>query len=271
VFGVINRGKYPVLGVQISAIDYEYAVDAIVRAAKSRSPLAVSALAVHGVMTGFYDPVHRRRLNGLDLVTPDGQPVRWALNWIHGVKLPDRVYGPTMTLKVLTAAASEGVPVYFYGSKQETLDQLLDNLKQKFPNLKVVGAEPSKFRRLNPEEKQEVIQRIKDSGAAIAFVGLGCPRQEVWAYEYRDELSMPLLAVGAAFDFHAGVLPQAPSWMQNLGLEWLFRLIQEPGRLWKRYLFLNPVYLTFVFLEMLSVSKRAVLMPDGKEPEESYG
>jgi exopolysaccharide biosynthesis WecB/TagA/CpsF family protein len=176
-----------------------------------------------------------------------------------------------MTLKVLTAAASEGVPVYFYGSKQETLDQLLDNLKQKFPNLKVVGAEPSKFRRLNPEEKQEVIQRIKDSGAAIAFVGLGCPRQEVWAYEYRDELSMPLLAVGAAFDFHAGVLPQAPSWMQNLGLEWLFRLIQEPGRLWKRYLFLNPVYLTFVFLEMLSVSKRAVLMPDGKEPEESYG
>ena len=268
---MINEGKQPILGVQISAIDYEYGVEAIVEAAKKGESLAMTALAVHGVMTGFYDPVHRRRLNGLDLVTPDGQPVRWALNWIHGIKLPDRVYGPTLTLKVLSAAEKEGLPVYFYGSKQETLDRLLSNLQVKFPKLKVAGAEPSKFRRLSSSEKEEAIKRIKDSGAAIAFVGLGCPRQEVWAYEYRDRLPMPLMAVGAAFDFHAGTVPQAPPWMQNLGLEWLFRFLQEPGRLWKRYLFLNPVYLTFTFLETFSISKRPVLMPDGMEPEESYG
>lgn len=268
---MINEGRFPILGVKISAIDYEYGVKAIIEAAKKGESLAMTALAVHGVMTGFYDPVHRRRLNGFDLVTPDGQPVRWALNWIHKIKLPDRVYGPTLTLKVIEAAETEGVPVYFYGSKQETLDLLLANLRQKFPNLKVAGAEPSKFRRLNAEEKQEVIERIKNSGAAIAFVGLGCPRQEVWVYEYRNYLPMPLMAVGAAFDFHAGTVPQAPPWMQNLGLEWLFRLIQEPGRLWKRYVLLNPVYLTFAFLETLSLAKRPVLMPNGMEPEESYG
>lgn len=268
---MINEGQFPILGVKISAIDYEYGVKAIVEAAKKGESLAMTALAVHGVMTGFYDPVHRRRLNGFDLITPDGQPVRWALNWIHGIKLPDRVYGPTLTLKVLSAAEKEGLPVYFYGSKQDTLDRLLSNLQVKFPNLKVAGAEPSKFRRLSNSEKEEAIKRIKESGAAIAFVGLGCPRQEVWAYEYRDRLPMPLMAVGAAFDFHAGTVPQAPPWMQNLGLEWFFRLLQEPGRLWKRYLLLNPVYLTFAFLETFSISKRPVLMPDGMEPEESYG
>ena len=268
---MINEGKFPILGVKISAIDYEYGVKAIIEAAKNKQSLAMTALAVHGVMTGFYDPVHRRRLNGFDLVTPDGQPVRWALNWIHKIKLPDRVYGPTLTLKVIEAAEKDGVPVYFYGSKQETLDLLLEKLGEKFPNLKVAGAEPSKFRRLNADEKQEVITRIKNSGAEIAFVGLGCPRQEVWVYEYRDYLPMPLMAVGAAFDFHAGTVAQAPPTMQNLGLEWLFRLIQEPKRLWKRYVLLNPVYLTFAFLETFSLSKRPVLMPNGMESEESYG
>lgn len=268
---MINEGKHPVLGVGISAIDYEYAVKAIMQAAKEQSSLAVTALAVHGVMTGFYDPVHRRRLNGFDLVTPDGQPVRWALQWIHGIKLPDRVYGPTLTLKVLAAAEQEGLSVYFYGSQEETLAYLLNNLENQFPDLNIVGAEPSQFRQLNPEEKQAVITRMQKSGAAIAFVGLGCPRQEVWVYEYCNHLQMPLLAVGAAFDFHAGTRPQAPVWMQKRGLEWLFRFLQEPRRLWKRYLLLNPVYLTFAALEMFSISKRPVLMPTGKEPEKSYG
>ena len=102
---MINRGKYPVLGVEISAIDYEYGVEAIINAAKTRSPLAMTALAVHGAMTGFFEPVHRRRLNAFDLVTHDGQPVRWALNWIHGIKLPDRLYDPALNLKGLEAIA----------------------------------------------------------------------------------------------------------------------------------------------------------------------
>lgn len=268
---MINRGKHPVLGVRISAVDYEYATDKIIRAARERSPLSVAALAVHGVMIGLNDRAYRRRLNSLDLVVPDGQPVRWALNWIHRLSLVDRVRGPQLTLGVVEAAARERLPVYFYGSTEDTLHRLTKSLKQAFPQFTVVGAEPSKFRRLSRPEKLEVVDRIKASGARLVFVGLGCPRQEVWVYEYRDHLQMPLLAVGAAFSFHAGELSLAPYWMQKYGFEWLYRLAQEPGRLWKRYLLMGPVYLTLVALETLSITKIPVLTSDGSEIEESYG
>ena len=135
----------------------------------------------------------------------------------------------------------------------------------------MAGAEPSKFRKLFQQEKLEVVERIDDSGARLVLVGLGYPRQEVWLYEYQDYLNIPLLAVGAAFSFHAGDLNLAPHWMQKHGLEWLYRLVQEPERLWKRYLLLGPVYLTLVLLETLSVLRAPVLMPDGTETQESYG
>ncbi|WP_134684438.1 WecB/TagA/CpsF family glycosyltransferase [Brevibacillus migulae] len=268
---MIYHGKFPILGVVISAVDYEYAVHMITTHAKRQQPYAVSALAVHGVMTGFMDKVHQRRLNGLDLIVPDGQPVRWGLRLLHNISLPDRVYGPELTLRVAKAAAEEQLPIYLYGSKQETIDLFEDNLKKKFPSIIIAGKEPSKFRRLDEQEKQEVIQRIKDSGAKLVFVGLGCPRQEVWIYEYRDYLPMPLLAVGAAFDFHAGTLPQAPAWMQARGLEWLFRLMQEPKRLWKRYVVLNPLYLFHLFAERAGMKRIPVVYPDRREKEESFG
>ncbi|MGJ3223602.1 WecB/TagA/CpsF family glycosyltransferase [Geobacillus thermoleovorans] len=268
---MINKGKYPILGVNISAVDYEYSVEAIKKAAKNGYPLAVTALAVHGVMTGYLDKQHRKRLNGLDLVVPDGQPVRWGLNWLYKIGLEERVYGPDLTLKTAEMAAKEGIPIYLYGSTEETLNKFSENLRRKFAGLIIAGQEPSKFRRLQPDEKQEVVNRIKNSGARIVFVGLGCPRQEVWVYEYRNLLNMPLLAVGAAFDFHAGTLKQAPSWMQKRGLEWFFRLTQEPKRLWKRYLYLNPYYLIVLFGEILGIKRVEVILPDGTEPEESFG
>ncbi|PTX53736.1 exopolysaccharide biosynthesis WecB/TagA/CpsF family protein [Melghirimyces profundicolus] len=268
---MINKGKHPILGVRISAVDYEYAVHRMMEAAEKQDPLAVSALAVHGVMTGYMDIVHRRRLNGLDLVVPDGQPVRWGLRWRHGVHLPDRVYGPELTLKVAEAAAKKQIPIYLYGSTEKTLSRFAANLESKFPGLTIVGKEPSKFRKLEPHEKREVVDRIKKSGARIVLVGLGCPRQEVWVYEYRNLLNMPLLAVGAAFDFHAGLLKQAPPWMQKRGLEWLYRLIQEPKRLWKRYMVLNPLYVLNLLGEILKVRKIPVEMPTWKEKEESFG
>jgi exopolysaccharide biosynthesis WecB/TagA/CpsF family protein len=268
---MINHGKFNILGVNVHAVDYDYAVGEITSAALDGRPCAMSALAVHGVMTGYMDDVHRRRLNGLDLVVPDGQPVRWALKWVHGVALPDRVYGPTLTLKVIAAAAEQGIPLYLYGSKQETLDLLQERLMERWPSLLVVGAEPSRFRRLDSVEKADVIRRIKASGARIVLVGLGCPRQETWAYEYREQLAMPLMAVGAAFDFHAGSLSQAPPWMQDNGLEWLFRLIAEPKRLWRRYLILNPAYLYGILLQRLKIKRTSIEFPNGFEPEESFG
>ncbi len=257
-------GKRNVLGVLIDAVDYEGAVEAILRAAHERRAYSVSALAVHGVMTGVLDREHRYRLNHFDLLVPDGQPVRWAIRFLHGTKLRDRVYGPQLTLKLCRAAAQEGLAVYFYGSTPEVLEGLCANLRRMFPDLTIAGTAPSKFRRLSPAEKEDVARRIQDSGADIVFVGLGCPRQEVWTYEFARVLSMPVLAVGAAFAFHAGKLSQAPSWMQDAGLEWLFRLAREPRRLWKRYLFLNPAYLLLLLLQGV---KLCGFSDGGRQPE----
>ncbi len=241
-----DNGKRNVLGVRVDAVDYEAAVGRVVAAARDRRPMAASALAVHGVMTGVLDPEHRYRLNRFDLLVPDGQPVRWALNLLHRTELADRVYGPTLMLKVCERAAAEGLPVFLYGSTADVLAALQENLRRRFPKLVVAGAMPSRFRRLTPAERDEVAAAIRGSGAAITFVALGCPRQEVFAYEMREAVGMPLLAVGAAFPFHAGTLAQAPRFYQDRGLEWLYRLVREPRRLWRRYLFLNPLYLALL-------------------------
>jgi N-acetylglucosaminyldiphosphoundecaprenol N-acetyl-beta-D-mannosaminyltransferase len=250
---MINQGKREILGVLVDAIDYEAAVDRVRQAAETKRALGATALAVHGVMTGVLDRVHCYRLNHLDMVVPDGQPVRWALNLLYGAKLPDRVYGPTLMLKICAMAAERGLPIFLYGSKPEVLAALSEQLQHKFPGMIVAGVQPSHFRRLNEDEQLAMADQIRESGAAITFVGLGCPRQEVWVYEHLKYLDMPVLAVGAAFDFHAGLLPQAPPVMQRFGLEWLFRLVQEPRRLWRRYLLLNPAYLTLLCLWMLGV------------------
>jgi exopolysaccharide biosynthesis WecB/TagA/CpsF family protein len=251
LFGIVDmhQGKKNLLGAWIDAIDYESAVEQIIRAAKERKPLSVSALAVHGVMTGVLDRTHLYRLNHLDMIVPDGQPVRWALNLLHRTRLADRVYGPNLMLKVCARAAEEGLPVYIYGSKPDVLESLSQNLRGRFPELTIAGAQPSRFRQTSAAEKLEIAAEIRESGAAITFVGLGCPRQEVWVYEYREALEMPLLAVGAAFDFHAGLLSQAPARLQRLGLEWLYRLMREPRRLWRRYVYLNPLYLSLLVLQ----------------------
>lgn len=247
---MIDRGRHNVLGAMIDAVDYDAAVEKIISAARSQQPFTVTALAVHGVMTAVTDAEYRHRINQLDLVVPDGQPVRWALNMLYKTKLQDRVYGPTLTLVVCERAAKAGLPIYLYGSHPHVLENLSKNLTRRFRTLKIAGSAPSFFRQTTDVEKREVVEQIKASGAQLILLGLGCPRQEVWAYEYRDSLAMPILAVGAAFDFHAGLLKQAPPTMQKLGLEWLFRLASEPQRLWRRYIYLNPLYIAYFLLQL---------------------
>lgn len=248
---MIDLGKRSVVGVDIDAVDYEAAAARIVASAESGTGYAVTALAVHGLMAGVDDDEQRYRLNRFDLVTPDGQPVRWAMNLVHRTGLRDRVYGPHLTLLVCEAAAERGLPVYFYGSRPEVLERLAANLVARFPRLEVAGCEPSRFRTITAEESDGVVERIRASGAKITFVGLGCPRQEVFAYEYRERLEMPVLAVGAAFDYHSGTLAEPPAFLQRVGLQWLYRLAQEPSRLWRRYLVYNPRFVGLVALQAL--------------------
>jgi exopolysaccharide biosynthesis WecB/TagA/CpsF family protein len=267
---MLTASKRNVIGVLVDAVDYEAALEFIFEAARERRGAAVSALAVHGVMTGVFDREQQFRLNHFDLLVPDGQPVRWALNGLYSTKLPDRVYGPTLTLKLCARAAAESKSIYLYGGTSHILRELMRSLRERVPGITIAGAEPSQFRRLTPSEKSELVNRILSSGASLVLVGLGCPRQEIFAYECRDDLSIPIIAVGAAFPFIAGLIPQAPSWMQDRGLEWLFRLGAEPKRLWRRYLYLNPAYL---FLVALQASKLLRFPTSGTSPahEQMFG
>ncbi len=256
-----NAGKRSVLGVLVDAVDYDDAVAAVLGAARQRRPFTLSALAVHGVMTGVHDSLYNARLSAVDLVAPDGQPVRWALNLLHGAKLSDWVSGPELVLRVLRRMAEEDLPVYLYGTTVQTLDRLRASLSRLFPGLRIAGAEPSKFRAAQPGEEVAIAQRIHASGARLVLVGLGCPRQEVFVYGMRPLVGLPMLAVGAAFDYHAGLLRPAPRFMQRHALAWLWRLAMEPGRLWRRYLIPNIEYLV-----LLAAQKGGLWRPDPPPP-----
>jgi N-acetylglucosaminyldiphosphoundecaprenol N-acetyl-beta-D-mannosaminyltransferase len=246
--------RYSVAGIMVSAATYASATVAVMTAARARRPLTLSAAPVHVVTLGATEPEYGAQLNQFELVVPDGQPVRWALRLLHGIRLPDRVYGPTLMLRVCEEAAKSGQGVYLYGSSPEVLDRLRRNLVERFPGLQVSGAKSPPFRPTTAEEDAQDVRDILDSGARILFVGLGCPRQDAWAHAHRDRLPMPVLCVGAAFDFHAGTVRQAPSWMQGIGLEWVFRLAMEPRRLWKRYARYNPLFVGLVMRQLVTAA-----------------
>lgn len=252
----VDAGKrHPVMGVGVHATDYARAVEAIITAARAHQSLTVSALAVHGVMTGATNPLHRQRLNALDLVTPDGQPVRWALNWLYDTGLKDRVYGPFLTRDLCARAAADGLRVFFYGSDSATLQALRDACHRRWPNLVIAGMQPSRFRRASVHEWNDDADLIRAAKPDLVFCGLGCPRQEIWVYEMRSSLSMPLIAVGAAFPFLAGKLSMAPAWMQRSGLEWAYRFSREPRRLWRRYAYYNPLFVAGVVAQKLRLKR----------------
>ena len=235
--------KLELFGVGVTAAGPQRVVNHVMDWAAERRPAAVAFMPVHSLMIAANDPAHRRRINGFDIVACDGQPVRWALNLVHRAGLPERVYGPDAMLSVCRECAIAGIGVYLYGGRPETLEPLTANLLGLAPALKIVGAESPPFRPLTDEEDAAAVRRINASGAGVVFVGIGCPKQEVFAAEHRDRIDAVQLCVGAAFDFHAGRVSQAPAWMQRYGLEWFYRLCREPRRLWKRYLVTNSQFL----------------------------
>ena len=244
--------KFDVLGVEVSATRYDDVVRLCIAAAKRGEAALATFLPVHGIVTAALDPAYRYRINDFQIVAPDGQPVRWALNLLHRAKLDDRVYGPELMMRLCGRAAEEGISIYLYGSTPAVLEALQAKLKDNYPTLKIAGAESPPFRALTVEETDAAIDRMNQSGAGLVFIGLGLPRQDVFAHTHRHRIKAVQLCVGAAFDFHAGNKRMAPPWMQQRGLEWLFRLTQEPGRLWKRYLVTNTAF-------VLLMSRRLVI------------
>ena len=261
--------RFNVLGTAVSAVDYAGSVAAVLAAARERRSFAASALAVHALREAQLDPLYQSRLNSLDLATPDGQPVRWALNWLHDTGLTDRVYGPFLMRELCAAAARENLPVFLFGGTATTLGRLRTALRECHPGLIIAGVQPSRFRRITADEAAVDARVITTSGARLVFCGLGCPRQENWIHALRPLLPMPLVAVGAAFALWAGERAMAPAWMQRAGLEWLFRFGQEPRRLAGRYLIHNPLFLLGLLRQ--KTSGRRALPSVTETPPEYWG
>ena len=253
--------KHNLFGVQVSAVTCAEACDAILQAAQLREPAVVSAFAVHALVEASTAPELRKVANQFAIVTPDGQPVRWALNWLHGARLRHNVRGSELMWRLCERAAEEGVSIYLYGSSPKTLAALQTRLLAAFPGLEIAGAESPPFRALSADEDAAMVERVNASGAGLMFLGLGCPKQDYFAAAHADRIQAVQLCVGAAFDFHAGTKATAPEWMQRRGLEWVFRLYQEPSRLWKRYLVTNSVFIRKLFSQFLC--QRVLRLPAG--------
>jgi N-acetylglucosaminyldiphosphoundecaprenol N-acetyl-beta-D-mannosaminyltransferase len=230
-----------VLGVPLALTDYDGALDWIDRAVAARSRAYVCVAATHTVMAAREDPELRAAVLEADFTVPDGQPLVWALRAL-GHDIGERVYGPNLMDRACERASRTGQRMYLYGGRNPgALAQLARTLRLRHPGLQIVGGHVPPFRSLTEAEEEAVAADIDRSRADVVWVGIGVPKQEKWMARMRPRLAAPVLVgVGAAFDFHAGLIPQAPGWMQRLGLEWAFRLAQEPRRLWRRYLRYNP-------------------------------
>jgi N-acetylglucosaminyldiphosphoundecaprenol N-acetyl-beta-D-mannosaminyltransferase len=204
----------------------------------------VTAAAVNLVMSAREDPRTRAAAVGATLAVPDGQPLVWALRAL-GHARATRVYGPDLMAAFCARAARTGTPMYLYGGRTpQALELLQERLRARFPGVRIVGGFSPPFRELAAREEDEVVAEINGCGAAVVWVGTGQPKQELWMARMRPRLSPALLVgVGAAFDFHAGLVTQAPPWLQRVGLEWAYRLSREPRRLWRRYARYNPLFI----------------------------
>ena len=244
----------PVLGIPLAITTYADAVERTRCWAESGGVWAVGAAATHFVTLSKHHAEFREALRDFDMITPDGMPLVWVMN-AKGAGMSDRVYGPTLMLHALQ---QPGIPHFLMGGSEAMLEKLQIKLKERFPGIQIVGAHSPPFGNWPADEDDRIIAKIAASGAKYIWVGLGCPKQELWIARNKKKLPPGVyFAIGAAFPFHSGMVKQAPAWMQKRGLEWLFRLVNEPRRLWKRYLVYNSLFIYHVLRHELKEALNA--------------
>jgi N-acetylglucosaminyldiphosphoundecaprenol N-acetyl-beta-D-mannosaminyltransferase len=245
------RQTFPVFGSPIDVIDWQCAVSRIAGWAAARESRYVCICNAHSVVTATSDSAFATAVHDADMSTPDGAPVAWLIGKQTG-RAQQRINGPDLMWHYLADGTRQGGPIFLYGATDETLQILRSRLPAAFPDLQIAGTYSPPFRPLTAEEDAEVVEMINSSGATTVWVSLGCPKQEKWMADHRGRIRGVMIGVGAAFDYHAGTLNRAPLWMQRNGLEWLHRLASEPGRLWKRYLVTNTLFVLLAARQLLS-------------------
>lgn len=239
-----------ILGMRVDASNYGEVTAELVTQAKLRKSTYVCIANVHMCMEAYDDPDFKNIVNSADIVTSDGMPLVIGLRAL-GLKNAQRVYGPDLTLWMCEAAVKENLKIGLYGGTIESLNDFVQFLEKNYPKIQIACKISPPFRPLSKEEDINYTKEIADSGTQILFVGIGCPRQEKWMANHTKKLNLVMLGVGAAFDFHSGRVKQSPSWMQKLSLEWLYRLMAEPKRLWRRYLYHNPRFIYFFAIQFI--------------------
>ena len=249
-----NLASRRVLGMRLDATSYEDASRRVVRWAQESRSSYVCVANVHMAMETFDSEPFRQIVDGADLITPDGKPLVWALKAL-GVDGASQVRGADLVMTVIEQAALRGVPIGLYGGTPESLEDFVQVIEKRFPEVDIACRISPPFRPLTFEEDEAVTRQIADSGARILFVGIGCPKQECWMAEHKGRVPAVMLGVGAAFDFHSGRVRQAPRWMQASGLEWIFRLMMDPRRLWRRYARHNPSFVGLFAMQILGLRR----------------
>ncbi len=249
-----NQNRVRVVSLATNVCNHESAIEKIADLVKDGNGGYVCFSTVHMVMESYDHKEFGGKVNGADFIVPDGMPIVW-MQKLQGKKNATRVRANDLMIMLCQYAEKNNLKVGFYGGKQEVIDAILKRAAQELPKLNIAYAYSPPFRPLTVEENAKIIEEIKNSGTQILFMGLGCPKQENWMAAQKDNLSAVMLGVGASFDFYAGNVKESPEWIGNLGLEWLFRLFQEPKRLWRRYLILNPRFMWLATLQLIGIKK----------------
>lgn len=248
--------RYRILGVNVSAVQIGDVIRQMDEWIEERSfGHFIAVTNTHVITESWFNPEYKKVLNSADFVVPDGMPLVW-LGRLGGYSLKRRVYGPELMESFLLDKKGRNRRHFLYGGKPGVSERLMENLSGSCPDLEFVGSYSPPFRPLTAEEDRAVVDRVNSLEPDVVWVGLGAPKQEIWMHEHRDSLRVPLMVgVGAAFDFLAGVKSQAPSLLRENGFEWLWRLMSEPQRLWRRYLLYGPLFVGLVMLEKMKILK----------------
>ena len=247
----ITRRRVPVLNLRVDLTDYASTIDRVMELARSGRGGYISVANVHVAIEAQDDPSFSKLVNDADLVLPDGTPLVWMQRW-QGNNDAEQVRGPSLMPMLMKRAEGSGLKLGFLGGTEDTLRRLTDRGIAEYPSLKIAYTYSPPFRELTGPENAKIVDEINEAGVQILFVGLGCPKQERWMAANHDRVSAVMLGVGAAFDLYAGNLKEAPGLISRLGLEWLFRLVQEPRRLFSRYLMVNPRFVLLAGKQLLS-------------------
>jgi len=255
--------KINLLGMKVNAGPYTEFVSAIVKSTEVKKSLYTCVANVHMLIEAYKDRKFAGIISNADIITPDGKPLTWALKILHGIK-QERVAGMDLLPDLLKEAERKKIPVYFYGGQQNILDKTRQYLRRKYPQLLIAGLYSPPFRKLSLTEDEEIVRNINYSGAKLVFVILGCPKQEKWMASMKGRINAVMIGMGGALPVMIGAIKRAPDWMQKSGFEWLYRLMQEPGRLFKRYAVTNSL---FIYLLSKAYLRQIVT---GKKFSDSY-